>query len=193
MPRSKVASRVLLAGLLLSSPGVVAAQLFGSSERDATEKRMAIRKMGNETLEQLYREIPGARAEVESSVGFAVFDNLGVNVLLLSTARGYGIAREIPSGRLVYMKMSAVGAGLGVGVEDYRVVMIFKDRWTFAKFLDQGLEVGTGAGASGGSGDVASAEIPGLEGVKVYQITAKGRAIQATLQGTRYWKDEELN
>jgi hypothetical protein len=31
------------------------------------------------------------------------------------------------------------------------------------------------------------------EGVTVYQMTEKGLALQATLQGTKYSKDDELN
>jgi hypothetical protein len=31
------------------------------------------------------------------------------------------------------------------------------------------------------------------ESVTVYQMTKKGLALQATLQGTKYWKDDDLN
>ena len=31
------------------------------------------------------------------------------------------------------------------------------------------------------------------EGVSVYQLTDKGLALQVTLQGTKYWKDDDLN
>lgn len=30
-------------------------------------------------------------------------------------------------------------------------------------------------------------------GIGLYQLTASGVAVQATLQGTKYWKDDELN
>ena len=32
-----------------------------------------------------------------------------------------------------------------------------------------------------------------VPGVEVFQITKNGVALQATLQGTKYWKDKELN
>lgn len=32
-----------------------------------------------------------------------------------------------------------------------------------------------------------------IPGVEVYQITKNGLALQATLQGTKYWKDRDLN
>jgi hypothetical protein len=32
-----------------------------------------------------------------------------------------------------------------------------------------------------------------IPGVEIYQITKNGLALQATLQGTKYWKDRDLN
>ena len=32
-----------------------------------------------------------------------------------------------------------------------------------------------------------------VPGVQIYQMTEAGLALQATLQGTKYWKDDELN
>ena len=32
-----------------------------------------------------------------------------------------------------------------------------------------------------------------LDGIRVYQLTESGLALQATIQGTKYWKDPELN
>ena len=30
-------------------------------------------------------------------------------------------------------------------------------------------------------------------GVKLFQLTESGLALQATIQGTKYWKDKDLN
>ena len=32
-----------------------------------------------------------------------------------------------------------------------------------------------------------------IPGVDIFQITKNGLALQATLQGTKYWKDKDLN
>ena len=32
-----------------------------------------------------------------------------------------------------------------------------------------------------------------MPGVEVYQLTKNGVALQVTLQGTKYWKDRDLN
>src|SRR5436190_20286926 len=75
----------VLAVLLLAS-GLVTA---GDSPEKDREKR---RKMASQTLEDLYKLQPTAQSAIEKSAGYAVFDNMGTNLLVVSTARGSGIA-----------------------------------------------------------------------------------------------------
>ncbi|MFZ9682467.1 MAG: hypothetical protein ACO3DQ_04590 [Cephaloticoccus sp.] len=44
-----------------------------------------------------------------------------------------------------------------------------------------------------GQGDTLGASGSVLPGMEVYQLTKNGIALQATVQGTKYWKDPELN
>jgi lipid-binding SYLF domain-containing protein len=94
------------------------------------------------------------------------------------------------------MKMTSVGAGLGVGVKDYNVVFVFETEPALTKFLESGWSGETQADAaaktskSGGAYSGAASIAPG---VWVYQITKKGLALQLTLQGTKYSKDDDLN
>jgi hypothetical protein len=60
--------------------------------------------MRDKTLAQLYDEKPAAREILEGSAGYAVFSNTGVNVLVVSTASGEGVAHDNESGRESYMK-----------------------------------------------------------------------------------------
>ena len=32
-----------------------------------------------------------------------------------------------------------------------------------------------------------------VDGITIYQLTETGVALQATIKGTKYWKDDELN
>jgi len=59
---------------------------------DNDEKREKSRKMVAQTIEDLYKLEPTAKAAVQQSAGYAVFNNMGAHVLLLSTARGAGVA-----------------------------------------------------------------------------------------------------
>ena len=63
---------------------------------------------------------------------------MGANLFLLSTARGAGMAVNSKTKQDTFMKMISAGAGLGVGVKDYRVVFVFENESALARFLDSG-------------------------------------------------------
>jgi len=45
----------------------------------------------------------------------------------------------------------------------------------------------------GNQSEGADAAATVVSGVKIYQMTDTGIALQATLQGTKYWKNDDLN
>ena len=98
------------------------------------QKREKIRKMANETLNELYKEQPAARGAIQASVGYAVFANLGTKILLVSTAHGSGVAVNSKTKNETFMKMFSAGGGLGVGVKDYRVIFAFENDAAMARF-----------------------------------------------------------
>jgi len=160
------------------------------------QKRDKTRKMASQTLQDLYKMEPKAQAEIQSSAGYAVFNNMGTNVLLLSTARGAGVAVNSKTKDETFMKMVSAGAGLGLGVKDYRVIFVFKTEKAFQEFLNSGWSGSAQADAAAKAGEKGSAESGAIEvapDVWVYQITKNGLALQATLQGTKYYKDDDLN
>ncbi|MEM6474155.1 MAG: YSC84-related protein, partial [Planctomycetota bacterium] len=108
---------------------------------------------------------------------------------------GFGVIRDNRTGTDTYMKMGEVGVGLGAGVKDYRIVMVFHDAETMSDFVEKGWSFGAQADAAAKASDkgaAAGAEAI-LDGVTVYQITETGLALQATIKGTKFWKDDELN
>lgn len=160
------------------------------------EKREKTRKMAAATLEDLYKLQPTSREAVQKSAGYAVFNNMGANLLLVSTARGAGVAVNSKSKQDTFMKMISAGGGLGMGVKEYRVVFVFEDESALARFLDSGWSGSAQADAAAKtskSGGAYSGAVMVEPGVWVYQITKKGLALQLTLQGTKYYKDDDLN
>ena len=179
---------------------VLAVTLWAGSTARAKEtkeqKRDAIQKMATDTLNNLYQIHPAARADVQKSAGYAVFDNMGVHLLLVSTARGSGLAVNSKTKQDTYMKMISAGAGLGVGVKDYRVVFVFENQNALQHFLDSGWEGSAQADAAAKTSKEGQAYSGASEiapGVWVYQITKEGLALQVTLQGTKYYKEDSLN
>jgi len=49
------------------------------------------------------------------------------------------------------------------------------------------------AAKAGESGAEVSAEGDIISGIEVYSMTESGLALQATIAGTKYWKDGKLN
>src|SRR5213078_2920810 len=98
-----------------------------ANAKDSPDKqREKIRKMATTTLEDLHKLQPSSRKLIQKSAGYAVFNNMGTNLLLLSTARGAGVAVNSKTRQDTFMKMISAGAGLGFGVKDYRVVFAFE-------------------------------------------------------------------
>ena len=89
------------------------------------EKRQVVMDMEKETLERLYKESPETKEKVEKAVGYGTFSNANVNLIFASAGGGYGVVVENATQKRTYMKMALGGVGLGLGVKDYRVVMMF--------------------------------------------------------------------
>jgi hypothetical protein len=68
------------------------------------EQRAKTRKMAAQTLEDLYKLEPSSKELIQKSVGYAVFDNMGANLLLVSTARGSGIAVNSKTSQDTFMR-----------------------------------------------------------------------------------------
>jgi lipid-binding SYLF domain-containing protein len=175
---------------------ILLATNLASAKDSPDKKREKTRKMAVKTLQDLYKLKPTAQAAIQKSAGYAVFDNFGTNLFVLSTARGSGIAVASGSKQETFMKMVSAGAGLGIGVKDYSVIFVFENDKAFNGFLDSGWSGSAQADAAAKAGDKGGAYSGAEEvapGVWVYQITKNGLALQLTLQGTKYYKDDDLN
>ncbi len=148
---------------------VVLLAAVAAGAKDSPEKKKEkTRKMAAQTLEQLYKLQPTAQAAIQKAAGYAVFNNMGTNLLLLSTARGAGMAVNSQSKQETFMKMISAGAGLGIGVKDYRVIFVFESDKALNTFLDSGwsgsaqTDAAAKAGKSGAaySGAVEVAPVP---------------------------------
>ena len=183
--------------IIISSFAVMLLAVGWASAWDSPdEKKEKTRKMADETLQELYKLQPTAQEAIQKAAGYAVFNNMGANLLLVSTARGSGIAVNTQSKQETFMKMISAGAGLGVGVKDYRVIFVFQNDDAMAKFLDSGWSGSAQTDAAAKAGEKGAAYSGAVEvapGVWVYQITKNGLALQLTLQGTKYYKDDDLN
>ncbi len=159
------------------------------------EQQAEVRTMRDQVLADLYRRDASLREKINRAEGYAVFSNVGVNLIFASVAGGKGIVVD-RRGKETFMKMASGGFGLGLGVKDFRAVFVFETKPKLAQFIDTGWDFGAQADAAAQSGDkggAAAGAVTVLPDVDVYQITKNGVALQATLQGTKYWRDADLN
>lgn len=166
-----------------------------SGARSPQEKRQTVNKMRSDVLSELYKLKPQTRSMIAQAPGYAVFSNANVNVIFASFSGGYGVVRNNKTGRDTYMKMAEVGVGFGLGIKDFRAVFIFHDSITMNDFINSGWEFGAHADAAAKASDKGGAvggEIL-VDNITIYQLTEAGLALQATVKGTKYWKDDDLN
>ena len=165
-------------------------------KKSAEEQRQELQDERKVALDKLYAEKPNTREELKSAKGYAVFSSLGLNVLLVSTERGGGILRDNLTGKDTYMNMFSAGGGLGMGIKDFIVVFVFHTEEAMDDFRDSGWDFSGQADANaetttqGGGAETAGSVMPGTT---IYQLTKSGLALQATLQGTKFWADKDLN
>ena len=177
---------------------VVAAALAAcaTTGSERAEERARAQQMRTETLAELFRLEPHAQVQVRQAAGVGVFSNVGVNLVLLSAGGGRGVVRDNATGNDTYMNMASGGLGLGLGVKDFRGVFVFTDRKAMHWFVDKGLDLSGQADAAakaGAKGGAWAGAVDVAPGIKLYQLTEHGLVLQATIQGTKYWKDNELN
>lgn len=159
------------------------------------EKRQSVLEMKNKALTDLYKVRPDARSKIKQAPGYAVFSSANVNVIFAAFGGGYGVAKNNKTGQYTYMRMGEVGVGVGMGVKDVRLVFVFNSTKAMNDFVEKGWAFGAQADAAAKAsdkGDAAGAEIA-VNDMTIYQVTESGLALQATIKGTKYWKDETLN
>ncbi len=172
--------------------------MFSSTLYAATpaEQRSAISKESQTTLQMLYKAHPKSKGQINAAYGYATFSNFGVNLIFFSVEGGSGLVHNKKSGKNTYMNMASGGVGLGLGVKDFRAIFIFDNKKVLESFVNSGWEANAQADAVAKSDDKGGAfegAVTVQPGIKLYKLTKNGLAIEATIQGTKYWKDDDLN
>lgn len=145
------------------------------SEKARQEQQQAVLKMRDQTLRQLSRLKPQAKAEIEWAAGYGVFEVNGLNAVLAET-HGRGVVVEKATGKAAYMRLARTDVQPGASVQPYRQVLVFHSPQKLSQFV-----------ASGSPANVSSDP-----DIKVYQINEKGVSVQADW-GARYFRDADLN
>ena len=119
---------LLFVGVGLMFPSMLVAR---PSLEDQREK---VRDMRDDVLAELYEIRPEAEARIEKAKGYAVFSNVGINVIFASFAGGKGVVVK-NGGEETFMKMGSAGLGIGLGVKDFRAVFVFYSQRKMNDFI----------------------------------------------------------
>ena len=156
------------------------------------ERRANIDSMAQTLLERLYAEEAGARVQIEDCAGYAIFSDVGVDLLYVDGGGGFGVVIDNETDERTYMRMYEED-GVGPDTNDFRAVFVFRHRDLLDDFVSHGWESGAASARAGGTAAEAIEAGFGRPGISVYQLEETGLALRASLEGTRYWPFAELN
>ncbi len=162
---------------------------------DKAKEQAEIQKAAKESIDKFYKKKPAIEGEVKAAPGYAIFRTYGLSFVVGGSGGG-GVARDPKAGKDTYMKMAQASAGLQAGAGEKDVLIIFKSKGAFDNFVEKGWEFG-GAGAV--SAGVAGKTAGGGSGQQeindatTYTLTRNGLDVGGALQGTKFWKDKDLN
>jgi lipid-binding SYLF domain-containing protein len=183
--------KITAIGLLLF---VVTGMAQAQSDKEAGQAE--VRKSTNAVLNKLYKVQPAARKVISAAPGYAVFSNFGLKILFAGGGTGNGIAVNRENGQETFMKMMEVQAGLGMGIKKFGLIFVFQDRLALERFISSGWEASAQTSAeaiSSGKGVALKGAIMVSPGVWVYQVAEDGLALDATIKGTKYFRNDDLN
>ncbi len=164
---------------------------LAQAQDESAERRAEIDANANETLQNLYSSVEGAEALADQAVGYAVFSATKAG-FGFSGGGGSGVAVDKGAGETVYMKMGMGGIGFSFGVQQFDLVILFESSERLKSWIDGGWDAGAAAEASAG-GDSAGAGVAFIDGAAVFTLTGTGAMASASVSGTRFWVDEDLN
>jgi lipid-binding SYLF domain-containing protein len=168
---------------------------FGLSSAMAADKAKQdeVLKAAQASLNDFYKADPKVKGEVEKAPGYAVFTTYGLS-FLLGGAGGKGVVHDNATKKNTFMDMALASAGLQIGAAQTRYLFIFKDKAQMQQFIDKGWEASANIAAGAGTGKQSDGGSTGaFTGGKFYQLTKTGLEVGAAAQGTKVWKDKDLN
>lgn len=182
----------LLAAGVLGLGAVVQESAAASPDKERAE----IREESQKILNRLYSVQPSARKLVQSSAGYATFANFGTKIFVVGGGAGKGVVVNRKTKAETFMKMVELQTGLGFGVKKFALVWVFADQSALNGFVNSGWEFGgqaTAAAKYGEDGGATQGALSVSPGIWLYQLTDDGLALELTVKGTKYYKDDDLN
>ncbi|MEO7853101.1 MAG: YSC84-related protein [Rubrivivax sp.] len=163
--------------------------------QDKAAKQAEIGKVAQASLNRFYKAKPELKSAVSKAPGYAVFTTYGFS-FVFGGEGGKGLAHDNKSNKNTYMAMAGASVGAQLGASESEVLMIFKTASAYNSFVDKGWSasggVAAGAGANGktAGGGMGSNT---MDSVDSFTLTKTGLEAGMAIQGSKFWKPDELN
>ncbi|HEU4616974.1 MAG TPA: YSC84-related protein [Gammaproteobacteria bacterium] len=168
-----------------------AAEHSDRGHENVAEQRHAIEQMAMKTIDELKMKRPDAAKLLDDAYGYAVFDTTKGG-LIVTGAGGTGVAMKKGGGRETFMHVGGAGVGLGAGLENYKLVLLFQDKQVFDQFVNGEWNASASAQAAAGR-EGKAAEANWENGVAIFRMTDAGLIAQADVSGMKFWVSDKLN
>ncbi|MEW6998859.1 hypothetical protein AADZ86_14325 [Colwelliaceae bacterium BS250] len=167
---------------------ITALLLAACSSTDDSRASIANKHMN--VLGDMEQFSPGTLHKINEAPGFAIFNAGELNLIFVSTGSGQGAVYNNITGEKTYMDVVEAGVGLGVGGQNFSVVVIFNTEIAMQSFIDRGWEFNEEA--------EASAKTSATDGLVVgdltfYRLTKTGLQAHLMLKGTHFSHNDDLN
>jgi lipid-binding SYLF domain-containing protein len=163
-----------------------------SDRENVVQERQKLLDMAKTTIDQLRMKNPEASRLLDDAYGYAVFDTTKGG-LIVTGVGGTGVAMKIKGkNEPTFMHVGGAGIGLGAGLENYKLVMLFHDQKVYDEFIAG--EWNASASAQAAAGREGQAQEANWEnGVAVFRMTNAGLIAQIDVSGLKFWSSDKLN
>ncbi len=147
-------------------------------------------ELERETLQDVRERYPASAEALDEAVGYALFSVRATKVPVVGQGQGIGVAVDLENERRVYLRITHIDVGGGLGNVDYRLAIVFSDRSDFERLRNGTLDISAGVYASASDG---TREIEGTSqstsrkaGRAIYLLTDSGAGASWSVRLIRF-------
>jgi lipid-binding SYLF domain-containing protein len=162
------------------------------NDQNVAQEREKLVDMAKMTIDHLRMTRPEAARLLDDAYGYAVFDTTKGG-LIVTGVGGTGVAMKIKGkNEPTFMHVGGAGVGLGAGLENYKLALLFHDQKVYDEFVAG--EWNASASAQAAAGREGHAEEANWEnGVAMFRVTDAGLIAQIDVSGLKFWSSDKLN
>lgn len=178
---------------VVSLSGLLLAVLSGCTSIPVDQRaeiRAGIDADAAETLQRMLEHEPGFREKLQAAEGCFITRLSATKVPIVGGGYGMGVLYEKGTGHRTYMNVTRTELGVGLGIGQFRAVLLLEDKETLEDF--RGGIWRTGIGTESSMGGTSAGKQTSGKGYSVHFVSDSGAAIAASARTVRLSVNDEL-